>query len=356
MAALLSPLYRFYDFLQGLRGTNNTFLTEQHVPGTDLTGKWIIISGSNNGVGFEAAKSFAAWGANLILACREPPAWELHPSAAVKECKKIAEAHGHSSTIEWWEIDMADLNSVEIFCRRWLETDRALDILCNNAGLAATANNNLMMTKDGFQLVHQVNFLSHVLLTLRLLPSLARSSEPRIICSTSCLHHLGYFDLEHFNSGPEMKGNPYANNKLYFQIWVTELQSRLLKHPEYLHITINGLHPGFVASGIWKNLESRLGPGPRSVLEFLLQYVAISSQQGSLAITHAATSPEFGPNPKKQGVGAENGKGGGLYINRIWEAPPQWHCHDPDSRSKLWLKLDEELHLGEKGLLDILGR
>lgn len=204
------------------------------------------------------------------------------------------------------------------------------------------------------RLTCQVNFLSHVLLTLRLLPSLARSAEPRIICSTSCLHHLGHFDLEHFNGGPEMKGNPYTNNKLYFQMWVVELQSRLLKHPEYLHITINGLHPGFVASGIWNNLATRDGSG--FGLNFLLRYVAINSQQGSLAITHAATSPEFGPDPKRQGVGAENGRGGGLYINRIWEAPRQWHCNDPDSRSRLWIKLDEELHLEEKGFLDILGR
>jgi NAD(P)-dependent dehydrogenase (short-subunit alcohol dehydrogenase family) len=156
MAAILSVFNHFYDILQALRGTYSTFLTEQHVPGTDLTGKWIIISGSNNGVGFEAAKSFAAWGANLILACREPPAWEVHPSAALQECQDIAGAHGHSSTIEWWELDMADLNSVEIFCRRWLEIDRALDILCNNAGLASTANNSSTMTKDGFHLIHQV--------------------------------------------------------------------------------------------------------------------------------------------------------------------------------------------------------
>jgi NAD(P)-dependent dehydrogenase (short-subunit alcohol dehydrogenase family) len=121
--------------------------------------KWIIISGSNNGVGYEAAKSFAAWGANLILACREPPAWERHPLVAVKECKDLAESQGHSSTIEWWKLDMADLNSVGIFCRRWLETNRALDILCNNAGLAASASNRLTTTKDGFQLVHQVRLV-----------------------------------------------------------------------------------------------------------------------------------------------------------------------------------------------------
>ncbi|CAI7572382.1 unnamed protein product [Penicillium glandicola] len=349
MASIFS---RLYDLLQAARGANSTFLTDQVVPGANLSGKWIIITGSNNGVGFEAAKSFASWGANLILACREPPAWELHPTAAVNECKDIAAAQGHSSTIEWWQIDMADLSSVETFCQRWLQSDRVLDILCNNAGIAESTRQT-RITKDGFQLVHQVNFLSHVLLTLRLLPSLARSAEPRVICTTSCYHHLGVFDLDHFNGEPGMKGIDYQNNKLYFQMWVAELQSRFLKNPEYLHITINGVHPGFVASGIWDDLANA-GKAPGG-LGFLLRYVAITTQQGGLAITNAATSLEFGPDPKKQGVGVENGRGGGKYINRIWEGPARSYCNDPEARSRLWIKLDEELGLQEKGLLTGLG-
>lgn len=158
MASFLSDLY---DLFQAVRGANPSFLQAQPVPGTDLRGKWIIISGSNNGVGFEAAKSFAAWGANLVLACREPPAWELHPTAAVEQCKDHAETQGngsHSSTIEWWEIDMADLSSVEAFCRRWLKSGRVLDILCNNAGVALPSSTmpGTPRTKDGFGLIHQV--------------------------------------------------------------------------------------------------------------------------------------------------------------------------------------------------------
>lgn len=149
---------RVYNLLQAVRGANNTYLTDQYVPGADLTGKWIIVSGSNNGIGFEAAKSFASWGANLTLACREPPAWEMHPTAAVQECRDIATSHHHSSTIDWWEVDMADMSSVEAFCQRWLDSDRPLDILCNNAGVASTAKTR--MTKDGFQLVHQVRSVS----------------------------------------------------------------------------------------------------------------------------------------------------------------------------------------------------
>ncbi len=151
----MSPSFLWRAF-QALRGTNSKVLTTRDVPDADLRGKWIIISGSNNGIGFEAAKSFSRWGANLILACREPPASELHPTVAVQECKDLANKMGHASTIEWWELDMADLDSVEAFARRWLESDRALDILCNNAGTTSSS----VITKDGFQLVHQVRLLS----------------------------------------------------------------------------------------------------------------------------------------------------------------------------------------------------
>lgn len=149
-----------------------------------------------------------------------------------------------------------------------------------------------------------------------------------------------------------MKGGDYENNKLYFQMWVAEMQSRFLKHPEYLHVTINGINPGYVASGIWNGVGD---DAASRLLKSLVPYVAITSQQGSLAITHAATNPELGPDPKKQNVGAANGRGGGKYINRIWEAPPKYLCNDPDARSKLWIKLDEELHLQDKGLLTVLG-
>lgn len=154
LLAMAAPSMRLFDFFQALRGTNSALLTEQHVPGINLTGKWVIITGSNHGVGFEAAKSLAAMGANLILACRESPAWELHPTAAVKECQTLSAAQGHSSTVEWWEIDLANLDSVEAFCQRWTQCDRTLDVLCNNAGLVS--NSLCDMTADGFQLVHQV--------------------------------------------------------------------------------------------------------------------------------------------------------------------------------------------------------
>lgn len=149
--SFLEPSYLFWITPRTWAGCNWSFLT---VPPTDLVGKWIIISGANNGIGREAALQFAEWGANLILACREPPAKEVHPRVVVQECL----AKGKRGEVEWWEVDMADLGSVERFAERWLRTGRPLDILCNNAGLGSSpGGEEIMKTKDGFEILHQVS-------------------------------------------------------------------------------------------------------------------------------------------------------------------------------------------------------
>ncbi|KAL4930996.1 uncharacterized protein BDV17DRAFT_30208 [Aspergillus undulatus] len=335
----------------GLRGTNSTFLD---VPVPDLTGKWIIITGSNNGIGLEAAKTFAKAGANIILGCREPPPWETHPNAAVGQCRELAQAAGHTSTVEWWEINMADLSSVEAFADRWLSTGRALDTLCNNAGMGPTVSNRAVLTPDGLEVLHQVNFASHVLLTIRLLDSLAQSPEPRIICTTSCFHWLGRFDIDHFNGEEGMTGNSYGNNKLYFQAWVSELQRRLLLSEKYKRITVNGVNPGYVSTGIWTNPRPDVGENwgtlGYKLFNLLASLIATTPQQGSQGIVYAATSPEFGPNPDVQGIGVLGGKGGGHYINRIWEAEAMPHCTDDEARLAVWDKVAAELQLGMRGL------
>lgn len=105
---------------KGSKGTTTS------VPDADLTGKWVIVTGGNNGIGREAALQMAAWGANLILACRTPPAHESHPDAVVEECRARAKETGKEIVVEWWEIDMSSLASVEAFARRWNETGRPI--------------------------------------------------------------------------------------------------------------------------------------------------------------------------------------------------------------------------------------
>jgi len=131
------------------------------VPASDLSGKWVLITGSNNGIGREAALTFARWGANLVLGCRDPPPTETHPASVVEECKTAAKKAGHLSDVEWWQLNMADLTSVEAFARKWLDTGRPLDILCNNAGMGSSpGGDKVFKTKDGFEIIHQVRDIS----------------------------------------------------------------------------------------------------------------------------------------------------------------------------------------------------
>lgn len=130
------------------------------VPIVDLQGKWVIISGANSGIGKEAALTMAEWGANLILACREPGegSHEDHPTTVIEQCQVKAFLLGFDSTIEWWPIDMTNLADVEEFAEKWLDTGRPLDVLCNNAGVGSSpGGNDVFLTKDGFEFIHQVS-------------------------------------------------------------------------------------------------------------------------------------------------------------------------------------------------------
>lgn len=209
--------------------------------------------------------------------------------------------------------------------------------------------------------VLQVNFLSHVLLTMYLLPSLAKALEPRIICTTSCMQYFGEFDLETPNKGR----NAYPESKIFLQTFLTELQARMLDREDLRHITAQGIHPGFVITGIWKGAQPDEAAKVTETnqkkgwlgwtLEALLHNVGIDAQQGSLAIVYAATQPECGPDPVKQGVGAKNGRGGGRYWNRTWEEEPMPQTKAKVSRDLLWDYAVKKLGLGEKGLMTILG-
>lgn len=210
----------------------------------------------------------------------------------------------------------------------------------------------------------QVNFLSHVLLTMYLLPSLAKAPEPRMVFTTSCMQYFGTFNLDEPNKGD----NGYSEAKIFLQTFLTELQSRMLDHEEYRHITAQGIHPGYVQTGIWKGAkadgvgtiqvqktktEAQLG-WISWILAIVTKNFGIDAQQGSLAIFNAATQPECGPDPSRQGVGAANGKGGGRYFNRIWEAEPMPQTKAKVTRDLLWKYLVTKLELRQRGLLAVV--
>ena len=188
---------------------------------------------------------------------------------------------------------------------------------------------------------------------MHFLPSLSRARAPRIICTVSNMQYLGKFDLKDTKSAR----NSYADNKLYFQTWLTELQDRMSKHASYEHITIQGVHPGFVKTNIWIVIDDNISWLGRVVV-IISRYVGklgIDPQQGSLAITHAATAQECGSALEALGDGGQVGRGGGRFFNRIWEEDPMPHAKSSECRRQIWEYVSSKLKLEEKELLRDLG-
>jgi hypothetical protein len=160
------------------------------------------------------------------------------------------------------------------------------------------------------------------------------------------MQYHGIFDLSNANNTAEPRS--YSHNKLYFQTWLTELQSRLSSTRNLNHIAIHGVHPGYVNTGIWTPLQKAAEAKPSTLLDRLLNRItsvfAVDPQQGSLAIVRAATAKECA-------VAKRGGEGGGRYFNRIWPAEPMPQTTSPVCRLQIWDFVDRELHLKEKGLL-----
>lgn len=321
----------------------------------DCTGKTVIISGSNSGIGKHAAIFFAQAGANVIMACRMTATHEQHPEEARKEV--IATAGVEDSKVELWEIDCSSLANVERFGKRWVESGRTLDILVNNAGLSAGQRK---ITEEGFELTHVINFLSHTLLTFYLLPSMKRSSAPRIINTCSCFHAGGKLDFANMDNEKKTPLGPgcvqaYCDTKLWFLMWSVELQDRLSRSDDYRHVIVHGIHPGFVGSNIWSNPDTKVFYPVRVVLHALIYRLSITSKQGSYAIIHAALDPSLGlpvaltKGGKKPQVG-ESAKFGGKFVNRNFADIRRPEVDDPLARSRLWQRVLEDVQVAKRGL------
>lgn len=226
----------------------------------------ILITGANTGIGFATAEQLVKQGQHLILACRNP--------------QKAQEAQSKLLRLDQGPVDIInlDLNSLALTQKAADEiADRYgnLDVLINNAGLFAQSK---QFTVDGFEKQFGVNYLSHFLLTQKLLPVLAQSPQARIIHLASIAHWAGSIKPNKFRA--EGFYNPlfyYGQSKLANLLFSNALAEQLANSS----ITNNALHPGGVASDIYRDLPKpvyaalKLGLVPTSVPAKLITQMAI---------------------------------------------------------------------------------
>jgi NAD(P)-dependent dehydrogenase (short-subunit alcohol dehydrogenase family) len=253
-----------------------------HVP--DLTGKTIVITGANSGIGLEAAKTLAAKGATVTLAVR---------SAA--KGRAAAQEIGHGAEVR--SLDLASLDSVRAFAADW--GDVPIDILINNAGVMFTPD---VRTQDGFELQIGTNHLGHFALTNLLLPNVTG----RVVTIASLAHRAGHVDLADLNWQKRRYARfpAYTQSKLANLLFTSELQRKLSAIGS--RVIATAAHPGMSVT----NLTAHTGSAIRgSLLAAGVRVVAQSSRMGALPTIYAATedipgNTYVGPS----GVGESRGR------------------------------------------------
>lgn len=239
----------------------------------ELGGKTILITGATNGIGLEASVELAKMGATLVMVGRDPARTER----AVAEVTK----RSGSGTVSSLLCDFSSQAEIRRLATEFRAAHDRLDVLINNAGLV---NPTRTVTTDGIETTLAVNHLGYFLLTNLLLDLLEKSAQARIVNVASEAHRSATLDFQDlgFEQGYST-WKAYARSKLANVLFTRELSRRL----QGRQVTVNCLHPGVVATGIWANVPWWAKPiiVPVSKLFF------ISAAEGGHTITHAATSP-----------------------------------------------------------------
>ncbi|HYS33696.1 MAG TPA: SDR family oxidoreductase [Streptosporangiaceae bacterium] len=268
---------------------------------TSMAGRTFLVTGANAGIGYATAQDLAARGGRVWLACRSRAKGEAAVAA-------ISAASG-SGQVRLLHLDLADLASVRQCASEFAALGEPLHVLINNAGLGGARGR----TADGFEIHFGVNHLGHFALTQALLPLLRDSAPARIVTVASDSHYqakgINFEGLRNRTKG--ITGLPeYAVSKLCNVLFAAELGRRL----DGTGVTAYSLHPGVVASQIWRRVP---WPARQLVTRRML-----TIEQGARTSLYCATSPD---------VASESGK---YYESRREREPSK--LVTPELAASLW--------------------
>jgi NAD(P)-dependent dehydrogenase (short-subunit alcohol dehydrogenase family) len=269
-----------------------------------MTGKTCVITGANTGIGKAAAESLAALGARIVMVCRNPEKAER----ARSDIASAAERSGRGGSVELFIADLSSQAEVRRVAHDILAAHPKLDVLVNNAGLAL---NRRQLTVDGIEQTFAVNYLAYFMLAHLLLPALRAAGRARIINVASGAHAGGRLEFDNLQGERRYKNIAmYAASKLEDVMFTYALSRRL----EGSGITVNTLHPGVVATEIWRQV---------AILRVLSKWFMLSPEKGSRTTVYLAASPDV------EGVS-------GKYFDKCKPAKTAKLSHDQALQEKLW--------------------
>ena len=261
-----------------------------------LEGKTCLVTGASSGMGKETALALAKMGATVVLVCR-------NRSKGEATTREISKNSGNES-VELLLCDLSSLAEVRGLASEVRNRYGNLHVLVNNAGVFRFSGK----TPDGFEPTFEVNYLAPFLLTNLLLELIKSSAPSRIVNVSSVAHFSGHIDLDAIKRKETPSGwGAYATSKLALVMFTYELARRL----QGTGVTANSLHPGGVATNIW-----RVPPG-------LMRLFMRSAKEGAKTAVYLASSPE---------VGNVSGK----YFENEFAKKSSAESYDEDMARRLW--------------------
>ena len=238
----------------------------------DMHGKVCVVTGASSGIGRVAALELAERGATVVLVCRN----EARGAPVLEEMARRSAA-GNATLLT---ADLSSQRQVRQVAAAFLERFDRLDVLINNAGVAGWGTR--LVTEDGLETTFAVNHLAPFLLTSLLLDRLTASAPARVITVSSAAHRNGGLDFDDLQGERRYSGfGAYSRSKLANVLFTRELSRRL----EGTGVTANCLHPGVVATGIFRNL-------PRWMRVVFSSPLVLSPERGADTMLYLATAAE----------------------------------------------------------------
>jgi NAD(P)-dependent dehydrogenase (short-subunit alcohol dehydrogenase family) len=267
-----------------------------------MRGKVVVITGATSGIGRIGAGELAELGARLVLVARD----RTRADATLAWLRERGPTQAHRAHIA----DLSMLADLKRVGTEILASEPRIDVLINNAGNVFP---NRRLTPDGFERTFATNHVAYFVLTQR--ERLIASAPARVVNTASDAHlgqTLDFTDLQLAN-GYRVR-TAYGRSKLCNILFTRELARRLAG----TGVTVNCLHPGFVAT----NLGQRAG-GIFGTIARLAMMFGGRAERGAKTIVYLASSPDVADAT------------GGYYVDCRARMPsPQ--AQDDEAAKQLW--------------------
>lgn len=300
----------------------NQSWTQQDMP--DQTGKVVVVTGANSGLGFESSKTLAEKGATVVMAVRNMEKGERAKADILKAVP--------GASLDLMKLDVGSLDSVHEFAATFKDKYARLDILLNNAGLMAIPRQE---TADGFEMQLGVNHLGHFALTGLLLDVITNTPNARIHNVTSTANFMGSINFDDLMGEQEYgRWTAYGQSKLANVFFTFELQKRLTAAG--FDTIANVSHPGLVIGNLQANSVQQSGTWMEGwIYRISRLFLARDVSQGVRPMLYAMT--------------AEDAKGGVLYgpkyihhLGPVAETRANQAAYDAAALERFW-EVSEEL-------------